>query len=166
MPVMVICFILGVIYLLVNPLYLSTLIAGGIGIILAAAVPVLFLLSEYDAAPDPQNREKSIQLPEQLHRHAQYTVSPEGIRDNDDALVKWTAVEDIVQTDKYVFILVHPKKAVILPKRTFPDKAAANRFFQDVQTYLRPRGKKFNRRIIETVLSSKHFPAAPMKPRA
>jgi len=34
MPVMVVCFILGVIYLLVNPLYLSTLIAGGIGIML------------------------------------------------------------------------------------------------------------------------------------
>jgi hypothetical protein len=47
--------------------------------------------------------------------------------------VKWTAVEDIVQTDNHIFILVHPKKAIIIPKRAFPDDAALNRFIQDVK---------------------------------
>jgi hypothetical protein len=143
MPVMIICFILGVIYLLVNPLYLSTLIAGGIGIILGGGG---FLY--YFFYPNTMRRrirktaKKAYSYQNSFIGTHKYTVSPEGIRDNDDALVKWTAVEDIVQTDKHVFILVHPKKAVILPKRTFPDKAAANRFFQDVTNIFETARKK------------------------
>ena len=54
--------------------------------------------------------------------------------DNDNDIVKWTAVEDIVQTGTHIFILVRPKKAVIIPKRAFADGAAAERFFTNVKS--------------------------------
>jgi hypothetical protein len=60
-------------------------------------------------------------------------VSPEGVRDNDEAIVKWTAIEGIAQPDAHIFILVYPKKAIIIPKRAFSDDAAIKRFVQDVR---------------------------------
>jgi len=131
MPVMVICFILGVIYLLVNPLYLSTLIAGGIGIFLGGGG---FLY--YFFYPNTMRRrirktaKKAYSYRNSFIGSHQYAVSTAGIVDNDNDLVKWTAVEDIVQTEKHVFILVNPQKALIIPKTAFHDDATLNRFLQ------------------------------------
>ena len=136
MPVMVICFILGVIYILVNvnTLYLSTLIAGGIGIVLGGGG---FLY--YFFYPNTMKRrirktaQKAYSYRNSFIGSHQYAVSTAGIVDNDNDLVKWTAVEDIVQTQTHVFILVRPKKAVIIPKRAFADNAAAERFMTNVR---------------------------------
>jgi hypothetical protein len=62
-----------------------------------------------------------------------YIISQAGIRDNDEEIVKWTAVEDIARTDSHVFILVYPKKAIIIPNRAFPDDAAINSFVQNLR---------------------------------
>jgi hypothetical protein len=135
MPVMVICFILGVIYLLVNPLYLSTLIAGGIGIFLGGGG---FLY--YFFYPNTMRRrirktaKKAYSYRNSFIGSHQYAVSTAGIVDNDNDLVKWTAVEDIVQTETHIFILVRPKKAVIIPKRAFADSAAAERFMTNIRS--------------------------------
>jgi hypothetical protein len=135
MPVMVVCFLLGIVYLLVNPLYLSTLIAGGIGIVLGGG-GFLYLFS-YPGRLRRKIRKtakKAYSYQNNFVGNHQYSISTVGIRDNDNNIVKWTAVEDVVQTDTHVFILVRPKKAVIIPKRAFPDGTAANRFIQDIKT--------------------------------
>ena len=143
MPVMVICFLLGVIYLLVNPLYLSTIIAGGIGIILGGG-GFLYLFS-YPGRLRRKIRKtakKAYSYKNNFVGNHQYSISVAGIGDNDNDIVKWTAVEDIVQNDTHVFILVRPKKAVIIPRRAFADNAAANRFFQDVTNIFETARKK------------------------
>ena len=66
-----------------------------------------------------------------------YLISPEGVRGItglSDGTVKWDAVENIVQTDKHLFILIHPNKAFIIPKRAFSDDSTFNQFAQDVKT--------------------------------
>jgi len=127
------CFILGVIYLLVNPLYLSTLIAGGIGIFLGGGGFLYYFFYPNTMRRRIRKPRKSLQLPEQLRRQPPVCRLPVGIVDNDNDVVKWTAVEDIEQTDTHVFILVRPKKAVIIPKRAFADNAAAERFVTNVR---------------------------------
>ncbi|MGP8079722.1 MAG: YcxB family protein [Dehalococcoidales bacterium] len=134
MPVMVICFLLGVIYLLVNPLYLSTVIAGGIGIILGGGgFLYLFFYPNTLHRRIRKTAQKAYSYRNSLVGNHQYAVSTAGIVDNDNDIVKWTAVEDIVQTDTHIFILVRPKKAVIIPKRAFPDSAAIDRFVTNVK---------------------------------
>ena len=137
MPVMVICFLLGVIYMLfnVNTLYLSTVIAGGIGIILGGG-GFLYLYS-YPGRLRRKIRKTAIKAYSYKNRFIgshQYAISTAGIVDNDNDIVKWTAVEDIAQTDTHIFILVRPKKAVIIPKRAFADSATAERFLTNVKS--------------------------------
>ena len=137
MPVMVICFLLGVIYILVNvsALYLSTLIAGGIGIILGGG-GFLYLFS-YPGRLRRKIRktaQKAYSYKNSFVGNHQYAISTVGVVDNDNDIVKWTAVEDIVQTGTHIFILVRPKKAVIIPKRAFADNAAADRFLTNVKS--------------------------------
>jgi hypothetical protein len=138
MPVMAICFTAGVIYLFMSinkGLVLSTMIASAIGIIIGIGGFLYYLFY-----PDILRRRirKTAKIA-YSHKNNfignhKYTVSAEGIRDNDEAIVKWTAVEDIVQTDTHVFVLVHPQKAIIIPKRAFLDDAAINRFMQEAKT--------------------------------
>ena len=140
MPVMVICFLLGVIYILVNvnTLYLSTLIAGGIGIILGGG-GFLYLFS-YPGRLQRKIRKaakKAYSYKNSFIGSHQYAISMAGIVDNDNDIVKWTAVEDIMQTETHIFILVRPKKAVIIPKRAFADTAAADRFLTNVKNIFR-----------------------------
>jgi hypothetical protein len=136
MPVMIICFLAGIIYLYISisrGLFLSSLIASAIGIIIGGGGFLYYYF--YPAILHRRIRKsahKAYSYRNTFVGTHQYTVSPEGVRDNDEAIVKWTAVEDIVQTDKHVFILVHPKKAVIIPKKAFHDEAATNRFVQSV----------------------------------
>jgi hypothetical protein len=69
-----------------------------------------------------------------LHK---YTISPEGVHDItefDDTTYKWKAIENIVQTDKYIFITVPPRGVFIITKRAFPDDSAYNQFFEDAKT--------------------------------
>ena len=135
MPVMAICFILGVVYLSTKGLYLSTVIAGGIGIIIGGGGFLYYLY--YPNILRRRIRKtarKAYSYKNNLVGNHRYNISAEGIRDNDEAIVKWTAVEDIVQTDKHLFILVHPKKAIIIPKRAFPDDSAFSHFTQDIKT--------------------------------
>jgi hypothetical protein len=142
MPVMVICFLLGVIYLLVNPLYLSTIIAGGIGIILGGG-GFLYLFS-YPGRLRRKIRkaaQKAYSYKNSFVGIHQYAISTVGVVDNDNDIVKWTAVEDIVQTGTHIFILVRPKKAVIIPKRAFADNAAADRFLTNVKNFFQAAQK-------------------------
>jgi len=135
-PVMAICFIVGTVYLIsgiINGHTIGVMLAGGIGTIIGA-VGFFYYLYYPNILKRKIKKNAHIAYSRQnsfIGNH-KYTVSAEGIRDNDEALVKWTAVEGIDQTATHLFILVHPKKAVIIPKRSFSDDAAFNRFFQDV----------------------------------
>ena len=64
MPMMAICFILGVIYLSTKGLYLSTLIAGAIGIIIGGGGFLYYLLlPEYTPSQNSERpRTESVQL--------------------------------------------------------------------------------------------------------
>ena len=138
MPVMAICFILGIIYLLSSTnkgLVLSTVV-GGIGIILGGGGFLYFIFYPNMLRRKIRKTATIVYSRGQnslIGRHS-FIISAEGIRDNDNAIVKWTAVEDIAQTDTHVFILVYPKKAIIIPKRAFADEAAINHFMQGVKT--------------------------------
>ena len=136
MPVMAICFVAGIIYLLsgVNTGTISSVVGGGIGIIIGAGGFLFYLYY-----PDIMRRRirKTAKIAYSYKNNFigahKYSVSPEGVRDNDEAIVKWTAIENIVQTDSHIFILVYPKKAIIIPKKAFPDDAAFNGFAQGVK---------------------------------
>ena len=137
MPVMVLCFAVSVGYLVISAnkgLTISSMIAGGIGIIVGLGgflyysyYPAILRRRIRKAAQKVYSRQNNF-----IGNH-KYIVSAEGIRDNDENIVKWTAVEGIAQTDKHVFILVNPKKALIIPKRAFADDAAVNRFTADIR---------------------------------
>jgi hypothetical protein len=137
MPVMAICFVAGIIYLLngVNTGTISSVVGGGIGIIIGAGG---FLYYLYYPNIIRRRIRKTANITYSYKNNFigahKYSVSPEGVRDNDEAIVKWTAIENIAQTDAYIFILVYPKKAIIIPKRAFPDDAAINRFMQEAKT--------------------------------
>jgi hypothetical protein len=135
MPVMVICFLFGAIYLLVNPLYLITIIAGGIGIVLGGG-GFLYLYSYHGRLRGKIRKTalKAYSYKNNFVGNHQYAISTAGVVDDDNDIVKWTAVEDIVQTDTHIFILVRPKKAVIIPKRAFTDSGAADRFVTNVKS--------------------------------
>jgi hypothetical protein len=49
---------------------------------------------------------------------------------------------DIVQNDKYLFILVHPQKAIIIPKKAFSNEDAINRFMQAATALFQAAQKK------------------------
>ena len=137
MPVMVICFLAGIVYLFISinkGLMLSTLIAGLIGIIIGCG-GFLYLFF-YPTTLRRRIRKyayKAYSYKNTFVGPHQYLISRAGIRDNDEETVKWTAVEDIARTDSHVFILVYPKKAIIIPNRAFPDDAAINSFVQNLR---------------------------------
>ena len=133
MPVMVICFILGIIYLNIgiNKDILSTFVAGGIGIIIGAGGFLYF--ANYPKILKRRIRKNAYQTYIYKNNFVgthKFSVSPEGIRDNAEDPVKWAAVEDIVRTETHVFILVQGKKAVIIPAKAFADDAAVTQFIQ------------------------------------
>jgi hypothetical protein len=136
MPVMAICFILGIIYLIsgINKGHeLSIMLGGGIGFIIGAGGFLYYLY--YPGILRRKIRktaQKAYSYKNTFVGNHKFTISMDGVRDNDEATVKWAAVENIEQTDKHVFILVHSKKAFIIPKRAFPDEAAVKLFVQDV----------------------------------
>ena len=145
MPVMVLCFAVSVGYLVISTnkgLTISSVIAGGIGIIVGGGGFLYYLY--YPTLLRRRIRKNAHMVYSRQNNfigNHKYTVSAEGIRDNDENIVKWTAVEDIVQTDKHVFILVNPKKAVIIPGRAFPDDTALNSFVGDVKTIFQANRK-------------------------
>jgi hypothetical protein len=136
MPVMAICFVASIIYLRsgVNTSTISSVVGGGIGIIIGACGFLYYLYY-----PNIMRRRirKTAKIAYSYKNNFigahKYSVSLEGFRDNDEAIVKWTVIENIAQTDAHIFMLVYPKKAIIIPKRAFPDDAAVNRFMQDVK---------------------------------
>jgi hypothetical protein len=144
MPVMAICFVAGIIYLLsgVNTGTIISVVGGGIGIIIGAGGFLFYLYY-----PNIMRRRirKTAKIAYSYKNNFigihKYSVSPEGVRDNDEAVVKWTAIENIAQTDAHIFILVYPKKAIIIPKRAFADEAAINHFMQEVKTILQTAQK-------------------------
>ena len=133
LPIMVACFIIGIIYFTsstIKGLGISVSVASIMGIILGASGFVYFLFYPYMLRRKIRNTAKQVygQGKNSFVGTHKYTASPEGIRDNAEAIVKWTAIEDIVQTDNYLFILVYPQKAIIIPKKAFPNEDAINRF--------------------------------------
>jgi hypothetical protein len=137
MPIMAICFVISIIYLIkgIDGSILSTVVGGGIGIIIGGGGFIYYVFY-----PDMLRRKirKTAKIvygrgENSLIGKHNLIISAVGITDNDNAIVKWTAVEDIAQIDEHIFILVHPDKAIIIPKRAFPDDAAVNRFMQDVK---------------------------------
>lgn len=137
MPVMLICFFAGVVYLILSSkqgLVLSKFIAGTIGIVIGGGGFLYYYF--YPGILRRRIRKyahKAYSYKNTFVGAHKYTISREGIRDNDEEIVKWTAVEDIVRTDTHVFILVHPKKAIIIPNRAFSDDAAISSFVQNLR---------------------------------
>jgi hypothetical protein len=137
MPVMVICFLAGIVYLITSinrGLVSGTLIASLIGIIIGGG-GFLYLFF-YPSTLRRRIRKyayKAYSYKNTFVGAHKYIISQAGIRDNDEEIVKWTAVEDIARTDSHVFILVYPKKAIIIPNRAFPDDAAINSFVQNLR---------------------------------
>jgi len=145
MPVMIICFGSGIFYLNLgfSRNILSTVVGGGLAILIGGGGFLYFL---YYPKMLKRRIRKSAQLiygrgPNSFVGLHKYTVSSEGIHDNEDALVKWIAVENIVKTPTHVFILVHEKKAIIIPRKSFPDEAAVNRFMQDANNIFKASQK-------------------------
>jgi YcxB-like protein len=65
-----------------------------------------------------------------------YSISAEGINDVTEfsnSKLKWTAIEDIWETDKHLFIHIRPNAGYIIPKRAFPDEATAIQFSKDLK---------------------------------
>ena len=139
MPIMAACFIIGIIYFtigMIKGLGIGVSFGSVMGIILGAGGFVYFLLYPNILRRKIRNTAKQVyaQGKNNFAGTHKYTVSPEGVRDNAEAIVKWTAVEDIVRTESHLFILVYPQKAIIIPKKAFPDEDAINRFMQDIKT--------------------------------
>jgi hypothetical protein len=138
MPIMAICFVISIVYLIrgINRSIISTIVGGGIGIIIGGGGFIYYVFY-----PDMLRRKirKTAKIvygrgENSLIGKHNLIISAVGITDNDNAIVKWTAVEDIVKTDTHIFILVHPNKAIIIPKRAFPDEAVVDQFIQDINT--------------------------------
>jgi hypothetical protein len=73
-----------------------------------------------------------------------YTFTAEGIHESgelSEGTIKWQAVEKLVQDEKYLFIIIRPNAACIIPKRVFPDEAAFNSFVQNVNELYRAAPK-------------------------
>jgi|GEM_PF-618805 hypothetical protein len=65
-----------------------------------------------------------------------YSISAEGINDITEfssTKMKWAAIEDIWEADKYLFIHIRPNAGYIIPKRAFPDEATAIQFTKDLK---------------------------------
>ena len=138
MPIMAICFIFSVIYLItsINKNIVNTIVNGGIGIIIGGGGFLYFILYPAMLRRKVRKTAKIVYDRGQnslIGKHI-FVISAEGITDNDNAMVKWTAVEDIVKIDTHIFTLVHPNKAIIIPKQAFPDEAAVDQFIQDTKT--------------------------------
>jgi len=123
MPVMAICFVASIIYLRsgVNTSTISSVVGGGIGIIIGACGFLYYLYY-----PNIMRRRirKTAKIAYSYKNNFigahKYSVSPEGFRDNDEAIVKWTAIENIAQTDAHIFMLVYPKKGYHHPEESLP----------------------------------------------
>jgi hypothetical protein len=64
------------------------------------------------------------------------SFSPEGLHDTtefEENSAKWQAVQEIIQTDRRLFIMVGPNAAYIIPQRAFNDEATFNKFAQDIR---------------------------------
>jgi len=69
----------------------------------------------------------------------EFSITQEDIRDSTEMgeqITRWDVIEDIVETDKYLFILFHGlAEAYIIPKRAFPDEAGSNKLKEAVMKY-------------------------------
>lgn len=68
-----------------------------------------------------------------------FLVSAQGISDETESVsttFKWTAIKEIAQTDQHFFLVITPRRAIIIPKRAFPDASQAERFIENVNKML------------------------------
>jgi hypothetical protein len=68
-----------------------------------------------------------------------FLISEAGITDVADfynSTIKWTAIQEIAQTDTHFFLIIPPNKAIIIPKRAFTSTGQAERFIEDVNKML------------------------------
>lgn len=64
------------------------------------------------------------------------SFSSEGVHDItalDESKYKWNAIENIIQTDQYIFILIPPRQAFIIPKTAFAGDSRFNQFTQELK---------------------------------
>ena len=126
MPIMVACFIIGIIYFTsstIKGLGISVSVASIMGIILGASGFVYFLFDPNMLRRKIRNTAKQVHGQDKnsfVGTH-KYTASPEGIRDNAEAIVKWTAVEISSRTTNIYSYWFIPKRLSLflksLPKR-------------------------------------------------
>jgi hypothetical protein len=138
MPVMALCFIAGVIFF-VKSISGGLLELGGLGgglIFLGAFGFIYYLFYPRILRRGIRKNVNKMYVQGKsadIGTH-KYSISPEGVHATSrfaDSTVKWDAIEDVVQTDKHLFILIHPNKAGIIPKRAFPNDSTFNQFVQD-----------------------------------
>jgi hypothetical protein len=141
MPIMAVLFILGVVLLLMDILMphgemsatnVVLILIGGGGFL----VYLFYLNNIRDNLRKTINKMYS-QGKNDVVGPQKYSISSEGVRDTNElseGIVKWEAVENVVQTGNHLFITIRPNKSFIIPKRAFSDDASFNQFVQDVRT--------------------------------
>lgn len=71
----------------------------------------------------------------------EFSITQEDIKDSTETgeqVIRWDVIEDIVETDKYLFILFHGlAEAYIIPKRAFADEAGSNKLKEEAMKYHR-----------------------------
>lgn len=70
-----------------------------------------------------------------MHR---LVLTPEGIENSSetsDTRTKWSAVEKIVEMERYYYLFVGAAQAHIVPKRAFSDEASGRRFIEIARRY-------------------------------
>jgi hypothetical protein len=74
---------------------------------------------------------------EEICRH-KLSISDSGlhdITDYEESTTHWSAFNEILQTNKYLYFFMKPGKAYIVPKRAFADDMAFNRFVETARNY-------------------------------
>jgi hypothetical protein len=69
----------------------------------------------------------------------EFSITQEEIKDSTEMgeqMTRWDVIEDVVETDKYLFILLHGlAEAYIIPKRAFADEAGFTQFKDETIKY-------------------------------
>ncbi len=66
------------------------------------------------------------------------SIAPEGIVETTDigeASIRWSAVEKVESSDKYIFIYTSAVGAIIVPRGAFPDDSKYSEFIETVKRY-------------------------------
>ena len=69
---------------------------------------------------------------------ATVSLSPSGFRSENAVAglnMDWTAVADVAQDEKEIYLVLDKRQSIVIPKRVFPDAAAATAFFDTARSF-------------------------------